>query len=642
MADQQPIAIDQIDDPELIRIKLLASGRDVHAPMQAVVPGFEIAAYETRADAEAAIIPPFVNFVETMPALGGNVMRRTWRRVAAGPANTFRFQSADGAWWESTAERRLVFGTSQSNFRQSLAYSWEVPSNVFLWNGGSPEVETGTAFEALTGTTIRVVTRAAAEIARANPDVDFYVLIVAIGGRPIRDWIGLDYEWSTDTAASDPGSGFIKINNSDPSLATSTYFSELDTAGKIRFVGGTKLDEVYITRIEKIGDEANTYVEFMAGATTDEGDYRSAPLTYSDHAGTLANGDPVRIWSGPRMDQMIENNMVLVEAAIGNATADIYFQWMNEGDVAYFQNYAVDWEVLRTNLLPRVPVGTQTVLYQPWPHSLVSPFPVSEYYKVGQEIIKADPTNRSYVDLREIPDSMWDASIDYLHLLAPGIDLAGKIGGRAALGIYWPAAPGLGYKPSVDELSINAATLVQSRAGGTPLWTLSGDTGAGLRLRTYNASAGTGPQPRYELGRARGTIASPAIVNNGDFLGFIDWYAYDGAAFVASARLFASVAETTPSTTALGVSFGVLLNAAGSVIPTSAMTINHTTGLTLFGGVTIDGSRHLRLRSYTVATIPSAAVVGQMIYVSDESGGQVPAFSDGVNWLRVTDRAVVS
>lgn len=48
------------------------------------------------------------------------------------------------------------------------------------------------------------------------------------------------------------------------------------------------------------------------------------------------------------------------------------------------------------------------------------------------------------------------------------------------------------------------------------------------------------------------------------------------------------------------------------------------------------------LPSYTVAGIPSATVVGQMIYVTDETGGAVPAFSDGTNFRRVTDRAIVS
>jgi hypothetical protein len=48
------------------------------------------------------------------------------------------------------------------------------------------------------------------------------------------------------------------------------------------------------------------------------------------------------------------------------------------------------------------------------------------------------------------------------------------------------------------------------------------------------------------------------------------------------------------------------------------------------------------LPSYTVSTLPSAAIAGAMIYVTNESGGAVPAFSDGTNWRRVTDRAIVT
>lgn len=47
-------------------------------------------------------------------------------------------------------------------------------------------------------------------------------------------------------------------------------------------------------------------------------------------------------------------------------------------------------------------------------------------------------------------------------------------------------------------------------------------------------------------------------------------------------------------------------------------------------------------RSYTVVTLPAATTAGQMIYVSDETGGPVMAFSDGTNWRRVTDRAIVA
>lgn len=51
----------------------------------------------------------------------------------------------------------------------------------------------------------------------------------------------------------------------------------------------------------------------------------------------------------------------------------------------------------------------------------------------------------------------------------------------------------------------------------------------------------------------------------------------------------------------------------------------------------------LILDSYTVATVPDAtAYESGMIFVSDETGGSIPAFSDGTDWRRVTDRAVIS
>ncbi|WP_342362196.1 DUF2793 domain-containing protein [Terrarubrum flagellatum] len=52
----------------------------------------------------------------------------------------------------------------------------------------------------------------------------------------------------------------------------------------------------------------------------------------------------------------------------------------------------------------------------------------------------------------------------------------------------------------------------------------------------------------------------------------------------------------------------------------------------------------IRLRNSTVAALPSAsgAGAGALIYVSDASGGAVPAFSDGSSWRSVADRAVIS
>lgn len=51
----------------------------------------------------------------------------------------------------------------------------------------------------------------------------------------------------------------------------------------------------------------------------------------------------------------------------------------------------------------------------------------------------------------------------------------------------------------------------------------------------------------------------------------------------------------------------------------------------------------IRLQQTLVANLPSAADwSGGLVLVTDEVGGSVPAFSDGTNWRRVTDRAIVS
>ena len=49
-----------------------------------------------------------------------------------------------------------------------------------------------------------------------------------------------------------------------------------------------------------------------------------------------------------------------------------------------------------------------------------------------------------------------------------------------------------------------------------------------------------------------------------------------------------------------------------------------------------------RLPSYTVAGVPSATNVGQLAYISDETGGATIAFTDGTNWRRVQDRAIIA
>ena len=73
---------------------------------------------------------------------------------------------------------------------------------------------------------------------------------------------------------------------------------------------------------------------------------------------------------------------------------------------------------------------------------------------------------------------------------------------------------------------------------------------------------------------------------------------------------------------------------------TDAVTVSYDLGSISTSGVFTPDQ--LVLPTYTVTTLPSASTPAQLIYVSNESGGATIAFSDGTNWRRVQDRAIVS
>lgn len=76
------------------------------------------------------------------------------------------------------------------------------------------------------------------------------------------------------------------------------------------------------------------------------------------------------------------------------------------------------------------------------------------------------------------------------------------------------------------------------------------------------------------------------------------------------------------------------------LVTDSVITASYDLGFLVVGGLIYPGQ--FVLPSFTVSTLPAANIVGQMLFVTDETGGSVPAFSDGTNWRRVTDRAIVS
>lgn len=81
---------------------------------------------------------------------------------------------------------------------------------------------------------------------------------------------------------------------------------------------------------------------------------------------------------------------------------------------------------------------------------------------------------------------------------------------------------------------------------------------------------------------------------------------------------------------------GILTSLKQAVVAINNISTNLSNGSNKFTAL-------VQAPSFTVATVPAAsAFVGGIIYVSNESGGAQPAFSDGSQWRRMSDRAVIT
>ena len=106
-------------------------------------------------------------------------------------------------------------------------------------------------------------------------------------------------------------------------------------------------------------------------------------------------------------------------------------------------------------------------------------------------------------------------------------------------------------------------------------------------------------------------------------------------ASVATDSIFATGGEMGTITEAVTVSEDLGLI-------TGTVTISYDLGTIVTSGIIAPDALFLPSKTVTELDSLSASPAGQFVYCSNESGGAVPAFSDGTNWRRVTDRAIVS
>ena len=174
-------------------------------------------------------------------------------------------------------------------------------------------------------------------------------------------------------------------------------------------------------------------------------------------------------------------------------------------------------------------------------------------------------------------------------------------------------------------LNIAGAALGITRDGSASL----------LRLASYRDTNAT--HATFAADVARGSLAAPAYITNTGLMAEFIVRPWDGTTIgnVTSGRL-AFRASENHSGSARGTRWTIELTPNGSTTIAEAGALDHATGLSLFTVPVIDANRHFRLRSYTIATLPSASPAGQMIHCSDLGGGGGQLNSDGSAWRRVS------
>lgn len=184
--------------------------------------------------------------------------------------------------------------------------------------------------------------------------------------------------------------------------------------------------------------------------------------------------------------------------------------------------------------------------------------------------------------------------------------------------------------------------------GGTAAFILNTGEGGNFANALVSTGYSTNALPVcVRIRRGRGTQSAPVAVNQNDVLGFVNHDGYGTTGFQTAVSPRGLVIEPTPSDTAMGGSYRVLVTTLGTVTLTEVARLEVATGLSMFGAnPVIDANRLLRGRVFTVGTLPTA-VDGARANISDATltmitglglapvgGGtnHVPVSADNVGW----------
>lgn len=187
-------------------------------------------------------------------------------------------------------------------------------------------------------------------------------------------------------------------------------------------------------------------------------------------------------------------------------------------------------------------------------------------------------------------------------------------------------------------LASTAASTYLPLAGGTLVGGLTGTTATLTQLINVAESAASS-KTHIKL---RGGTTGFSGTNDTDLEQVIesDGCAYDGGSILQVAIGQIAFKKNGSFNTGAGdpIKGKTVLRAQGGTVSTPVMVDSLTAEPDK-----VTAHKPVVVPTYTVAGLPAASVgTGATVFVSNESGGATIAFSDGTNWRRVADRAIVS
>lgn len=148
------------------------------------------------------------------------------------------------------------------------------------------------------------------------------------------------------------------------------------------------------------------------------------------------------------------------------------------------------------------------------------------------------------------------------------------------------------------------------------------------RIRSTRYQATPNGAGALQLGHSRGSEGSLSALLAQDRLGQVLFNGDDADSVDASGAVIRAIATENWSSTARGTQIRFETTDDGAAVFVIAFIVSE--------------HGYPEAPDYEVASLPNVGPGGGIIYVSDETGGATLAFSDGTNWRRVQDRAIVA